>query len=198
MPRCPLSCVRGSRFPWRRAGPQKQSRLAQNLHGQDAERSGEGVCLFPSHHCARIPQPHSGWTSIQRAFAQGSPATVSNIRTNCCLLQIGIRLLLLEEFNESGTFHEVPGGISSHYKIIIHNVTLLCAVSLREKRALQLLETEVPPDKVGLPREGKNGSLWLLIRVSMLQAATGFSTRQDGCAVPAEKIVKWNRQWAEP
>lgn len=114
------------------------------------------------------------WVDFQPVFSQGSLSNcLRHARlANCRQLQIGIRPLLLDEFNESGTFHEVPGGISSHYRIIIHNVTLLCAVSLGEKPVLQLSETEVPPDKV-LPREEKNGLLWL-IRTSMLQAATGF------------------------
>lgn len=93
------------------------------------------------------------WVDVYpRAFAQGRPSNcLKHARlANRRHLQIGIRSLLLDEFNESGTFHEVPGGISSHYKIIIHNVTLLCAVSLGEKPVLQLLETEVPPDKLGL------------------------------------------------
>lgn len=115
------------------------------------------MCLPSNHHWARIPQPPRQWISTPRAFAQGNPSNCLKHASlaNCCHLQIGIRSLLLDEFNASGTFHEVPGGISSHYKIIIHNVTLLCAVSLGEKPVLQLLETEVPPDKVGLPRDGR-------------------------------------------
>jgi hypothetical protein len=130
--------------------------------------------LSPTHHWARTPQPPSGWISTPGAFSQRNLSNCLRqaCLVNCCQLQIGIRALLLDEFNESGTFHEVPGGISSHYKIIIHNVTLLCAVSLGEKPVLQLLETEVPPDKVELPREEKNSPLWL-IRTSMLTEATG-------------------------
>lgn len=95
--------------------------------------------------------------STPRAHAQGRPRNcLKHARlANRCHLQIGIRSLLLDGFNEGGTFHEVPGGISSHYKIIIHNVTLLCAVSLGEKPVLQLLETEVPPDKLGLRERGE-------------------------------------------